>query len=550
MPVSDTAVPTSALSARSKLLIALGYLLAWILLAGPLFLRMPLTNDTEVYDLQAAAYRTGSVLYRDFLEPNLPGVIWIHLAVRGVLGDSSEAMRLFDLAVFALTATLAGRLVRQAGGDVTVRVGTAFAMAAYYLTASEWCHCQRDVWMLCPALAAVSFRLNGLNTARIDRRFIRSFCEGMLWGTAVWLKPHVMIPAAMVWGVSLRYLTDRRTIACDAVGLLTGGLLIGALGIGWMMQVGCWEPFLDTMREWNPAYFRAGREHWTITRFVGMSLRQGPWLLFPAVGLIIALRLIWMRVGNPATDGNRGHAAVEMLAALFIGWLAQALFLQHLFDYVFAPTVLLAIILTTAALAPMPSFPEMALRLGLGFAVCLVWASPALRPARLSCWGDCWRRELSPRQRDALAHFPNPDRENLARVAAFLREANVTDCDVCFYNSDFVSLYRQLELRPPVRYTYFFETLQFFPQKRRELLAELQQSAPRFVVTDLVSVGMPLRDAEAVGPDGPQAPPPAYRRAPKDVYPWSCPVVYRAGTYLVHRVPDRVAERSSHEPRP
>ncbi len=522
---------------RSRLIVPWLCLLLLLALAIPLFVRMPLTNDTEVYDLQAAGYRAGGVLYRDFLEPNLPGVIWIHLAVRGMAGDAPETMRLFDLLVFAASTTLAGRLVMRAGGTLTAAIWTVLGMAAFYLTCSEWCHCQRDIWMLYPALSAVSVRLSSLSVTGWQHRYNRSLLEGLCWGAAVWLKPHVVIPGLLVWVVSLRYLPRRGLIIPDVLGLLTGGLLMGGMGVVWMMQSGCWPAFLETLREWNPAYFRAGRAHWTPPRFVAMLIRQGPWSLLHLIVLFIIARLFVGRIRTRETSAAN-VAVRETVAALYLGWMTQALFLQHLFDYVHAPTILLALLLVaTQTVSAIPAM-TWAPRAWVAFALVAAVTSPLLRAERLSLWTACWQRDISPAVRDQFAYFPNPDREDLARIAAYLRAEHVTGRDVCFYNSDFVSLYRQLDLLPPVRYTYFFETIQFFPERRRAILNELQQSPHRFVVTDLVSVGMPRRDAEVVGPDGPLQPPPAYRRAPREVYPWSCPVVFRAGTYLVHRVPD------------
>ncbi len=541
MSAIATTVTGTPLDRRTGTVIAIGCLVALCAVMLPLFLRMPLTNDTEVYDLQAAGYRSGSVLYRDFLEPNLPGVIWLHLLVRSVAGESPEAMRVFDLLLFAVTAALAGRLVVRAGGSPASGAWTMFGMAAFYFTASEWCHCQRDVWMLCPALAATALREASLTLEHPTRRFLRSLLEGLILGCAVWLKPHVVLPAGLVWVVSLRHMPGWRSRIIDTVGMLVGGAVMGGVGIGWMMSVGCWQPFVETLRDWNPAYFRAGREHWTGMRFLAMTLRQSPWCL---LHLVAVGSLVYFGCKRPlqtasAASGMQSNSAVtSLLAALYAGWMFQALFLQHLFDYVYAPTILLAILLVASIIARLSPAAIWWPRVGMAFAVAVVWTSPALRIERLQHWGACWQVACPPAVRDALAHFPNPDRQDLAEIARFLREATVTERDVCFYNSDFVSLYRQLHLQPPVRYTYFFETLQFFPDRRLELLAELQQSPHRFVVTDLVSVGMPRRDAEAVGPDGPRSPPPAYRRAPKEVYPWSCPVVYRAGTYLVHRVPE------------
>jgi len=90
--------------------------LAWILLGSllitnvPPLLCMPLTNDTVMYDLQAKNLLQGGVLYRDILEPNFPGVVWLHVAIRSMLGWSSVAMCFTDLVIFFSSVGAAGCL--------------------------------------------------------------------------------------------------------------------------------------------------------------------------------------------------------------------------------------------------------------------------------------------------------------------------------------------------------------------------------------------------------------------------------------------------------
>jgi hypothetical protein len=224
-------------------------------------------------------------------------------------------------------------------------------------------------------------------------------------------------------------------------------------------------------------------------------------------------------------------------SAAYLGWTFQAFFLQHLFDYVHVPSVLLAGLVLACLSVSAGAGSRARFRIAwTAFAVLALASSPLLRQDRLRLWDDCLSADATPRLRDQLAHFENPRREDLARVAEFLRRAHVGPRDVCFYNSDFVSLHRQLGLQPPTRYAYLHEILVFFPERRTQIQAELARSGHHYVVTDLVSCGMPRRDAEAIGPNGPLAPPPVYARIPSTSYPWSCPVVYRAGTYLVHRV--------------
>ena len=58
----------------------------------------------------------GDVLYRDALENNLPGMLWLHVAVRSLLGWSSEVLRLVDLLVVWPTHSLTASVrVRNRG---------------------------------------------------------------------------------------------------------------------------------------------------------------------------------------------------------------------------------------------------------------------------------------------------------------------------------------------------------------------------------------------------------------------------------------------------
>ena len=76
--VSTDLMPQSSPSSQatqSGLALPLTCLVALLAIAAPQFLRTPLTNDTALYDLQSRMLKDGAVLYRDVLEPNLPGVV-------------------------------------------------------------------------------------------------------------------------------------------------------------------------------------------------------------------------------------------------------------------------------------------------------------------------------------------------------------------------------------------------------------------------------------------------------------------------------------------
>jgi hypothetical protein len=503
--------------------------------AVPLFLRMPLTNDAQMYDLQVRLLEQGGVLYKDILEPNLPGVVWIQSLVRQIAGPSSEALKAFDLLAFAGVLLLIYSWFARRGWSVAGRFWLLAAAGLFYFSQSEWCHCQRDSWMLPLVLIALSLR-GGL-LGKLDKEsaspakiFLLALGEGLVWGTAIWLKPHVILPAALAWIIGTILARPGKRAIPDAGGLLAGGLIMGALGTAWMMHYGCWAPFWDTMRNWNPQYFAAGRAHWTLPRFLGLVWRMSPWILLHIPAVVVALRSIVRAFQAKEKDRTLRDQAI--LSACYLGWTGQAFFLQHLFDYIHAPTIILAMLVLAGPIHERIS--QAGLRTAvLAFAAIAILMSPLARPQRAGLWWTCVTTKSSPALKAKLAVLQNPDWEDLDQVAEFLRKQNATSHEVCCFHSDLVSLYNTLDLLPPTRFVYVQETLVFFPDRRELILETLRVTPHRFIVTDIVSGRLTPEQTERLFSPAYQAN--LRKPAKKDrPYPWGYPIVFRAGNYLVH----------------
>jgi hypothetical protein len=137
----------------------------------------------------------------------------------------------------------------------------------------------------------------------------------------------------------------------------------------------------------------------------------------------------------------------------------------------------------------------------------------------------------------ALALKQTVDWEDLQRTGDFLRGLDLRDGELTCFNAFTIPLYIQLDLRPSTRYLYLDNALIIYRRHRDEIHKEVAASRQRYVVTDLVSsLGLTPEQAAAVGPDGPLALPPETPAAAKEFYPWSGPIVFRAGRYCVHRV--------------
>lgn len=549
--------------------------LAWTALVllwaaqSPLFLAMPLTNDAAVYDLHARSLLRGGTLYRDLFEPNLPGVVWIHVAVRSLLGWSSVALRCFDLGVFAAILLLAAKLLQRCGASAKLAAWTTLACSAFYFSASEWLHCQRDTWLLLPALGGVALRLSQTERLRAGGAWSRiasaGALEGCVWGLGVWLKPHLVIPAAACWFVTLAatrpWRTGWRRCLADLGGLLAGGLAIGGLGIAWLVASDAWPAFVDTVRNWNPRYVRAGKEHWTRARFLGMSVRLFPWILIHLATSASVLWLVLRAIRGRRTSNGGSHAntssstlpfdtarwGLVMLCAAYGAWTLQAFALQHLFDYVHGPPILLALLGLAACLSALDRRALYYLASG-GLAL-TVLTGPLLRPNRIALWTDCVQRAGAPELHDRLRRLATPEWQYQEQVAEWLAGQGARDGEVLAINDSLVHLYNRLEFLPPTRFVYIEQSYFLFPEFRDDFRQMIRETPLRFTVVNLIESGLSYPEAHAISAGDPLAWPPAVSRRADGRYPWRQPIVYRAGPYVVLDAAEPVGVLSLPAPR-
>lgn len=546
--------------------------LAWVGLLSlvayvvPLLVRMPLTLDAINYDVCARVVRRGGVPYRDAFDNNLPGAVWIHCAVRGLFGESPEALRGFDLVVVGAVIGLLVGWLAPLGRPRAARVVTAALLLAFYSSRWEWCQCQRDTWMLLPALGALYLRRAQVNRLRAPgsparRLAVSAVAEGLVWGAAVWIKPFVVLLALASWAVGallVRGAPTRvgRRLALDAAGLLLGGLLAGAVGSAWLAASGAWGPMWDVLLGWNREYLADVTVAFRLEKLREAAEHFFPWGLVLAGGLAVAAavlpRALRRQEGSAAVAPARAHA---LLAAFFLAWAAQAFLVQRPLDYVFVPPVLLAVTLV-AGCQPPPWLRPVAWGL-VGILVALIAVRrgdqrdggalvavrhPLLAPQRVRLWPDCFRPGRSGELRARLAVDGSVDWAALDRAAAYLR-GRVGDGELTCYHAPAIPLYEDLRLTPSTRYIYLHNTLAVFPSHRDEVRSAATASRQRYIVTDLLMMGLSEAEVQTIPPEGEPAVPDgrlgALRLAAgRPRFPWASPIVFRAGRYLVLQVPE------------
>lgn len=531
-------------------------LLALLILAGPQFVCMPLTNDVAYYDLQAKLLLDGGVLYRDMVEPNLPGAVWIHAGVRSLMGWSSEAIRCFDLTVFGAIVALLG--IGMGDGRQIRNLGW-FAVAAllFYVSISEWSHVQRDTWLLLPVSAALWLRARQIRRCRTGASGWKSCLgwaaiEGACWGCAVWIKPHVLIPATGVWLLSAFALWNARKVSFDFGGLLIGGLAVGLAGVGWMLATGTWSYFMDMMLVWNSEYLADRQQYWAIEHVAHMAYRLFPWILLHLIAAPLAMQSIanWTvtRTGWRQRPQDPLPDVPPLLSMCYLAWLVQSVGLQYPHDYVQVPLILLALAQTVESLYQGRRVGPVRRLAVCGFLALAVAGSPVKSPTRIAGWMNFIREGSTPKNRDMLAQMPYPGWRDLDAVAAYLRSRDVRDSELTCFNNDLIHLYNELDADPSTRYVYLSTCLSMFPSHAEQIMRTTASSRQRFVVSNLMSAGLSRPQALVVGESGPLSLPPAFPTELSHTFPWSLPMVFRSGTLIVHEVPQSAEPVDDHMP--
>jgi hypothetical protein len=216
-----------------------------------------------------------------------------------------------------------------------------------------------------------------------------------------------------------------------------------------------------------------------------------------------------------------------LLSALYVGWLVQAVALQHLFDYVHVAPLLLALTVVCRRCASLAAGPRRTLLVSLlllGVAVRL----PALTAQRLTTWRRCLSEGSSAELSDRLSLLPRGNCADLDRVRAFLQARQVRDGELTCYNMRTLPLYLDLGVRPSTRYLFLENVLEIFRGQRDRVRADLAAGGQRYFVCD---VTVTRWQEQPPGRD------PALPVAEGDVvrFPHE-KLIYRAGRYAVFAV--------------
>src|SRR5262249_53103865 len=188
---------------------------------------------------------------------------------------------------------------------------------------------------------------------------------------------------------------------------------------------------------------------------------------------------------------------------------------------------------------------------------CLGWLAaqhPLLVAEKRSAWKHVWYEGSTPQIRNVLNEedYSAPDWVELGRVTDYLRQRGVRDRELLCYSFSAVPLYTQLHVQPATRFVLLWSMIGYFRHHVKDMAREVAESPTRFVVNDFRMFGLSQGEAREVIPPKNQLtlkrlsailqkkfPEQKPILAYSGKYPWSEPMVFHAGQYIVHEVRPR-----------
>jgi hypothetical protein len=296
----------------------------------------------------------------------------------------------------------------------------------------------------------------------------------------------------------------------DGIGILVGGMIVGAAGIAWMVASGAWPHFVTMVTDWNAEYFAydvTAAEQWRI--IAGSISRSLPWVLIHFAAIPLALRNLW----------RSRDASSTLLGALYLGWSIQALLLQHLYDYVYMPAHLLAfaVVFGEAVRSTSPTARTVFICF---LAVCMVCRGKILIDDRANEWLRCCAFGSEPNVRNRLSRLHQVNWRELNGVAYFLKTRRLADGELTCFNIPTSALYRELDVEAATRYHFFQHDWLAFRKHRPDIRTTLKSSGQRYVVVDLYGEGLRLKE-------------PDLDQLPASWVNWKQHIVLQSGRYIV-----------------
>ena len=457
-------------------------------------LRWRMEHDTPLLHYVAFLMdEHGRFPYRDVFETSMPGTFAFHYAVVKLFGYGDTAFRLVDLAL--LTALLAATYAFMRRFGRAPAAAAAVSYGLLYLSKGQTMTLQRDYLGLLPIALALCCLPR--DAARPPAR-ARFAAVGALFGLAFLLKPHLALglPALAAALAALRRESRGRDlrdllacVAAAALGFLAP-LLAAAL---WLALNGALSDFLSIFFRYLPLHVAltgAQEEFHGFERFFYLFEQT---LRFGGYGpLLLGALFAAYHFAAPAARPRATSVAYAALAACAVLYLVYPTLAGKFWDYHFMPTAYFLTLAAALALSAPPretqgdaepAGPRRALHLRALLALVIFAAAVCLQ---LNLPRYCL--ELAERMGTGYTP-PAPKAGRVDAIAHELRSRLGPADTVQPLDWAHGAIHAMLVARAPLAteflYDYHFYHHTSSPvveRLRRDFLAQLRRSAPRFIV--------------------------------------------------------------------
>lgn len=291
----------------------------WIL-TGAIYLTLPPSPDQFELDYMGWQMLEGAVPYRDFIDMNWPGVLWLHALSTFLFGNHLWSWRALDFIVLALSAVLLQDLLTRAAGKTAAAISWLL-YPLFYISLGQWFSGQPDMTAGQLLLGALWCHVRGYETPS----WRWQLGTGLFLAAAMLNKPTVGVlgPLLMAQAV-LAGMPARRVVVHTAVAAAAavGGLILALIALlGQGATLGEVTDAIYTYNVWTQFVDAASFAGLAQT---GISLHVFSWHYLSVLAVLGALWLVW---------SGRSRVAATALAVLWLAGVLSFLVQQRGFGY-------------------------------------------------------------------------------------------------------------------------------------------------------------------------------------------------------------------------
>jgi hypothetical protein len=152
-------------------------------------------EDQAIYHYMAWSVRHGGVLYRDVINMNWPGTIFVHVVAQWMTGMDPQGVRIMECLFLGVLGITTSAILREYGVPTPLRLAAFTLFLIAYFSAGDPATAQRETWMT-PCLAAGLFPLFTANGQRTDIPYSRWIFGGAMAAFGLLVKPTLGPPIA------------------------------------------------------------------------------------------------------------------------------------------------------------------------------------------------------------------------------------------------------------------------------------------------------------------------------------------------------------------